>query len=143
MYKYKAKDTYFRGYFDLKVIPPFQFPYFPLFPPLISKKIRQGVHVFIFQAILLIFCMQASIVLPLIKLLSKMGKKYPTLFPLFIVFLHPLFRNCSQHCSVRCLMYEYKAKETYFLHYFALTVIPPFQFPYFPLPPLTFNEGSW
>ena len=30
-------------------------------------------------------------------------------------------------------MYKYKAKETYFLRYFALTVIPHFQFPYFPL----------
>ena len=87
----KAKDRYFLQYFDLTAFPPFPISLLsPLSPPIISKEVGEGVHGFIFQAILLIFCMKASIVFPLISLLSKMEKIFPPYFfpspPFFIIF---------------------------------------------------------
>ena len=93
------------------------------------------------QAILTNFCMKASIVLPLISLLSKMEKKYfPPFILVYLISFTIIFHNIDMW---GVLMYKYMAKDTYFQQYFALKVIFPFQFPYFPLlPPLINKEVS-
>ena len=69
-----------------------------------------GIHDIIFQAILTNFGVKASIVLPLMSLLSKVGK---SIFFLFC-FPHPIFQNFSQHSHMRCFVYEYKAIHIFY-----------------------------